>query len=445
MTGWTLYPAKWFRESRMWEKLPNSGEALKLLVPNLEWKFGGGKSNDFYKVTSQKMSENEMGDRGSKSVICKSITVKEQRVDGSYIDSNLKSKNTLINNSMLRCTLTGFERSYRVKALSSITNKRFYSSKEANSNLNPWAVVGFSDAESSFMVRIRKNSKYKTGWLVVALFSVTLDKRDLFLLESLKAFFGGSGSIKKSGDSTFSYRIESSEQIIKIILPFFDKYSLITEKLGDYLLFKKVLELMSTKEHLTQGGLEKIVSLKASMNKGLSEELQAAFPQCVPTPRPVINNKLIPDSEWLAGFVSGDGSFKSILKKSESVKVGFQSILVFQITQHARDEKLLESLISYLGCGFIEKDSRGPWLYYTVGNFSHIQGKIIPFFHQYKIIGSKYLDYMDWCKIALIMQNKNHLTPKGLNEIIAIKAGMNKGRKPSSFDSTANSLNTEDD
>ena len=201
------------------------------------------------------------------------------------------------------------------------------------------------------------------------------------------------GSIKKSGNNTFSYRIESYEQIIKIIWPFFDKYSLITEKLGDYLLFKKVLELMSTKEHLTQGGLEKIVSLKASINKGLSEELQAAFPQCVPTPRPVINNKLIPNPEWLAGFVSGDGSFKSILKKSESVKVGFQSILVFQITQHAppsvRDEKLMKSLISYLGCGFIEKDSRGPWLYYTVTNFSDIKSKIIPFFHQYEIIGSK--------------------------------------------------------
>lgn len=409
------------------------------MVPNLEWKFGGGKSNAFYMVTSQKMSENEMGYRGSKSIIFKSLIVKEQRVDGSYINSNFLASQpkTLIQNSMLRCTLTGFERSYQVKALSSITNKRFYSSKGENSKLNPWAVVGFIDAEGSFMVRVRKNSKYKTGWLVVAIFSVTVDKKDLFLLESLKTFFGGLGSIKKSGNSTFSYRIESSEQLTKIILPFFDKYSLITEKLGDYLLFKKVLELMGTKEHLTQRGLEKIVSLKASINKGLSEELQAAFPQCVPTPRPEINNKLIPDPFWLAGFVSGDGSFKSILKKSESIKVGFQSILVFQITQHARDVKLMESLISYLGCGFIEKDSRGPWLYYTVTNFSDIQGKIIPFFHQYKIIGSKYGDYMDWCKIALIMQNKNHLTPEGLNEIRALKGGMNKGRLPlpSSFDS----------
>jgi hypothetical protein len=90
-------------------------------------------------VTSQKMSENEMGYRGSKSIIFKSLIVKEQRVDGSYINSNFLASQpkTLIQNSMLRCTLTGFERSYQVKALSSITNKRFYSSKGENSKLNP--------------------------------------------------------------------------------------------------------------------------------------------------------------------------------------------------------------------------------------------------------------------------------------------------------------------
>jgi hypothetical protein len=90
-------------------------------------------------VTSQKMSENEMGYRGSKSD--SKISVKEQRVDGSYINSYL-TPSGLIKNSMLRCTLMGFERSYRVKTLSSLINKRFYSSNfssvnKANSNLNP--------------------------------------------------------------------------------------------------------------------------------------------------------------------------------------------------------------------------------------------------------------------------------------------------------------------
>lgn len=428
-------PAVWFGESLLWEKLSNSGDALKLLVPNLEWKFRGGRSNDSYMVTSQKMIEREMGYRGSKSALSKKTAVKEQRVDGSCIKSFLNNI-CLTKSNMLRYTLMGFERSYQVKALSSLTNKRNYSSKINSNNtnntaisiLNPWTIVGFSDAESSFMVRIRKNSKYKTGWLVVAVFSIALDKKDLWLLESIKAFFWGLGSIKKHGNSTYSYRIESSEQIIRVIIPFFDKYSLVSEKLGDYLLFKQVLELMSTKQHLTQEGLEKIVSLKASINKGLSDELRLAFPQCNPTPRPVVNNKAIPAPEWLAGFVSGEGCFKSLLRKSTSIKVGFQSMLVFQIAQHARDEKLMENFVNYFGCGHVEKDSRGPWLYYVVANFSHISEKIIPFFHQYEIVGSKNLDFKDWCKIATLMQNKAHLTPKGLKEITAIKAGMNVGR-----------------
>jgi hypothetical protein len=55
------------------------------------------------------MNENEMGYRGSKSEFLipqpNEISVKEQRVDGSYF--GLKPK--------LRCTLTDFERNYPFK------------------------------------------------------------------------------------------------------------------------------------------------------------------------------------------------------------------------------------------------------------------------------------------------------------------------------------------
>jgi len=50
------------------------------------------------------MNENEMGNRGSKSVLVSS-TVKEQRVDGSYFGLS----------PQLRCTLTGCESSYQIK------------------------------------------------------------------------------------------------------------------------------------------------------------------------------------------------------------------------------------------------------------------------------------------------------------------------------------------
>jgi hypothetical protein len=52
------------------------------------------------------------------------------------------------------------------------------------------------------------------------------------------------------------------------IVPFFDKYKIIGVKLQDYLDFKRVSELMKTKEHLTTLGLEKIKEIKEGMNKG---------------------------------------------------------------------------------------------------------------------------------------------------------------------------------
>ena len=59
------------------------------------------------------MIENEMGYRGSKSVLVTS-TVKEQRVDGSYFGIIPR----------LRCTLTGCERSYQIKIPSKQLNNR---------------------------------------------------------------------------------------------------------------------------------------------------------------------------------------------------------------------------------------------------------------------------------------------------------------------------------
>jgi hypothetical protein len=86
------------------DKLSNSGKLLKLTVPNFYLRCRKGSSgwtNYSGKVTSCKMSENEMDNRGSKSVIFNNIAVKEQRVDGSGCINLLMHS---------RCTLVNFER-----------------------------------------------------------------------------------------------------------------------------------------------------------------------------------------------------------------------------------------------------------------------------------------------------------------------------------------------
>ena len=90
------------------DKLSNSGDALKLLIPNYIRKIICGWTNYSGMVTSQKIDERKMGYRGSKSVILNNVAVKEQRVDGGWCSSLLH----------LRCTLKGFERNYQVRILS---------------------------------------------------------------------------------------------------------------------------------------------------------------------------------------------------------------------------------------------------------------------------------------------------------------------------------------
>jgi len=95
---------KRFGKTLYWQKLSNSGDALKHMVPSYSRKAISGWSNYPGMVTSHMMNENEMGYRGSKSNFISKI-VKEQRVDGSCCITLMQ----------LRCTLMGFERNYQIK------------------------------------------------------------------------------------------------------------------------------------------------------------------------------------------------------------------------------------------------------------------------------------------------------------------------------------------
>jgi len=117
-------------------------------------------------------------------------------------------------------------------------------------------------------------------------------------------------------------------------------------------------------------------------------------------------------------------------KKSSSHKLGEAVTLKFQITQHSRNAFLMEILQKYFGCGKCYKNnSAGTVLAFSVESLSDLTEKIIPFFEKYPLQGEKVKDYEDFKKVALLMQNKAHLTREGLDEIRQIKAGMNFSRK----------------
>jgi len=446
--------AKWSGLSLLCFKLSNSGDSLKLMIPNYSWKAISGWSNYSGKVTSHKMSENEMGNRGSKSIKgYKSLVVKEQRVDGSYFGSILYPE--------LRCTLMGGESNYQISNPSNqfiIQTKTFYThsplreklihhslmEKTQNSlplqpkgavikpslRLDPWNVTGFTDAEGCFGLYIYKNTALKIGWYVFLDFKITLHERDKDILDQIQNYFGV-GSVFNHSEQSKQYGLKSIKDL-QIIIAHFDKFPLITQKINDYRLFKRAFDIIINKEHLTKEGLDKLIQIKCSMNKGLPSELVVAFPQIKNLRSVIIKeaepNKIL-DPNWLSGFASGEGSFQVDIKKN---KTGYEVVLRFSIGQQARDEQLLRSIIDYLNCGRVQKKINKKYnkeyFEFRVEKFADIDTKIIPFFVKYTIVGQKLLDFQDFCKVAKLMKEKAHITIEGLNEIRKIKERMNTAR-----------------
>nr|QVV23912.1 hypothetical protein [Trichoderma cornu-damae] len=412
----------------MW---PNSGKFLKVLIPSSVWKYISGWTNHSGMVTSQNMIERKMEDRGSKSIVCESIIVKEQRVDGHRcINSRLMH---------LRYALMGFERSYQIRIPSSqlMPLRRSYTSLPANlcnqsklNNLNPWYLTGFSDGESNFTVRIFKSNTVKIGWTVQPVFQIMLHKRDLDLLKKIQGYLGVGELYHK--EKAVNYVVQSSKGI-KVIIDHFEKYPLFTKKREDFILFTQIVNLMNQKEHLTLSGLQKIIALRASMNFGLSSELKTAFPDIIPAIRPKRSDEILLNStldpNWIVGFTDTEGCFSIKITKSLSMKTGLQVQLRYQITQSAIDRVFMNSLVSFWGCGKVFLRFKESKVDFQILKFQDLSEKVIPFFQNIPLEGTKHQDFVDFCKAVEIMKEKGHLTNEGINQLYKLKAGMNKGRE----------------
>ncbi len=70
---------------------------------------------------------------------------------------------------------------------------------------------------------------------------------------------------KNTGDR-YCYRVRDLEHLSTIILPFFMKHSLKTKKNIEFQKFRKIIDKMILKEHLTPQGINRINALLQSMN-----------------------------------------------------------------------------------------------------------------------------------------------------------------------------------
>lgn len=131
-------------------------------------------------------------------------------------------------------------------------------------------LAGFADGEGSFIVSVRKRKDYKIGWKISVCFNVS--QKDRVILSQFKRYLQ-CGSLRMREDGVWYYEVNNFRSIVENVIPFFEKFGFLSsKKKNDFRVFKQIVELIKNNEHLTHNGIQKILSLRAKLNKNSKKE-----------------------------------------------------------------------------------------------------------------------------------------------------------------------------
>jgi len=130
-------------------------------------------------------------------------------------------------------------------------------------------------------------------------------------------------------------------------------------------------------------------------------------------------NQLSLDNYWLAGFTQADGCFHISVPKSKTHKTGYSVRLEYSLKQN--DCLPLKLLYNYINMGNISQYSSGIWCYKSSG--FKTAACLIDYFDKYNLFAGKYVDYLKFRKVYIMVTEGKHLHDKG---ILKIKRKCNK-------------------
>lgn len=127
------------------------------------------------------------------------------------------------------------------------------------------------------------------------------------------------------------------------------------------------------------------------------------------------------NNHWLAGFSDADASFQikiinRLIRNKPEIRLNYQI-----------DQKkilLLNMIKDYLGGNIVYRKSQDTY-YYGSTSFGSAK-KVIQYFDEFNLQSRKHISYLRWRKVYILIQNREHLTEKGLVKILRIKSLINR-------------------
>ena len=168
----------------------------------------------------------------------------------------------------------------------------------------------------------------------------------------------------------------------------------------------------------------------------------------------LLNKSNLYSNSWFTGFIEADGSFgiktnkrkltRNLAPSTLSRDIILNNIsLVFRLDQRSHDistnssmRPIMQILADQLNCKLLtfkyipNKEINEIREVYSVSLTSPIKLlSLIEYLNKYKLLGTKYKDFIDWEKVYYMIISKTHLTDAGYLEIMKIKENMNSKRQ----------------
>lgn len=131
-------------------------------------------------------------------------------------------------------------------------------------------ITGFIEGEGMFYVGIVPSKETKTGWQVIYFFKVSQNPQGRVILEAIKKRFD-CGYIKANSqtdptDKSLAFVVRDLVSIRDKVIPFFEGKLFIKRIVFEK--FKKIIEIVSAKKHLTKNGMKEVLDISYNMNTG---------------------------------------------------------------------------------------------------------------------------------------------------------------------------------
>jgi hypothetical protein len=143
--------------------------------------------------------------------------------------------------------------------------------QQERSGIEQW-IVGFVDGEGCFSCPIQRNPQMTLGWQCQPRFAVVQGERSIAVLQLIQEHFG-CGKIYRNRrhdnhrEDLFVYNVWRLNDLLTMIVPFFEANPLRTAKREDFEQCARVLRMMERRMHLSREGLCRIAEIQQTMNR----------------------------------------------------------------------------------------------------------------------------------------------------------------------------------